>query len=237
MAILKKGKAKQISGVLGHIVYKQFNDKTVIYSRPEKYKRTKCPKARAVRDKFGDVVKFAKHINSNPYLKAIWKQSKIKGFSAYHKIIKTNHKLTVNQKLGETNIIVPNAATLPVLSLNLNRNLTPDRLEISIDKLYNQISRIKIRKLILQSIFVFTNIQGKKKGSLEIDSMKSSLTDINFKDKITLSLELDRYIKNMIELSSELTVYVTLICLKEQNEKIKWFSSYAKSFNLINKSM
>jgi hypothetical protein len=103
--------------------------------------------------------------------------------------------------------------------------------------LYNQISRIKIRKLILQSIFVFTNIQGKKKGSLEIDSMKSSLTDINFKDKITLSLELDRYIKNMIELSSELTVYVTLICLKEQNEKIKWFSSYAKSFNLINKSM
>jgi len=237
MAIVKKGNIKNLSGRLGHIVIKKFNGKYVAYIRAEEYKRTKCPKARKVRDNFGDISKFAKYINRDLILKSIWKQSPIEGFSAYHKIMSTNLLLSSNQQLGETNIIVPDTVPLLIsnLNLNLNRNLTP-ALSITIDKLNDQISIMNLHKFTLKFILVFANLQCQKKSSLLFQSKQLILSDFNINNEIKLSLNLDRSFKSMMDLYTDLYLYTTLIYQKESEEKIHWFSSYAKSFNLINKS-
>ena len=129
MAIVKKGNIKNLSGRLGNMVLKRFNGKNIACIRAEEYKRTKCPKARKVRDQFGDISKFAKHINCDATLKLIWKNSSIEGFSAFHKIMSINSLLSSNRQFGEANIIVPETITLPVLSLTLN----PPVLSIIID--------------------------------------------------------------------------------------------------------
>jgi len=237
LAIIEKRNIENLSGRLGHIVLKKFNGKNIACIRSEEYKRTKCPKARKARDRFGDIAKFAKYVNCDPTLKSIWKNSSIEGFSAYHKIMSTNLLLSSNQQLGEANIIVPETIPLPILNINLdlNRNLTPPTLSITIDKLNDQISIVDLQKITLQYIFVFKNLQGQNKTPLKIQSSHLFQTEPDINKEIKLSLNLDGNFKGLTDLYSDLNLYTTLIYQIKSEENPRWFSTYAKSFNLINK--
>jgi hypothetical protein len=232
LAIIKKGNIENLSGRLGHIVLKKFNGKNIASIRAEKYKRTKCPKARKVRDCFGDIAKFAKYINRDSTLKSIWKNLPIEGFSAYHKIMSANLLLSSNRQLGEANIIVPETIPLPVLSLTLN----PPVLSIIIDKLNDQISNVDLQKITLQYIFVFKNLQEQNKTLLNIQSSHLFLTEPDINKEIKLSFNLDVNFKGLIDLYSDFNLYTTLIYQIKSEENPRWFSTYAKSFRLINDS-
>ncbi|MFZ2322310.1 MAG: hypothetical protein WAV89_01305 [Ignavibacteriaceae bacterium] len=52
-------------------------------------------------------MQFAKLINTSPELSLCWKQAKIKGTSAYHRIIKHNLHFTKDGLLTVTNHITP----------------------------------------------------------------------------------------------------------------------------------
>jgi hypothetical protein len=224
MAIIKKGKIENLSGRLGHIVLKKFNGKNIACIRAEEYKRTKCPKARKVRDRFGDIAKFASYINRDSTLKSIWKNSSIEGFSAYHKIMSANLLLSSNRQLGEANIIVPETIPLPILNLTLN----PPVLSIIIDKLNDQISNVDLQKFTLQYIFVFKNLQEQNKTLLNIQSSHLFLTEPDINKEIKLSFNLDVNFKGLTDLYSDLNLYTTLIYQIKSEEKPHWFSTYAK---------
>jgi len=237
MARIVKGDIHNLSGRLGKVVFKKFNDELFAYSRPRRYKKTKCPKARAHRDSFGSIVKFAKFINSQPLLKSIWNQSTIQGFSAYHKILKTNLHLTTDQQLGESNIIVPASIPSPItdLILNLNHNLVltlPSTISLSNDKQSEHILSTESEKTIFQFIFVLSRLQGKKSVLPEIICNRYSLSNITRDDKNTLSFELQNGTKSAFNRYTDLNIYVTLIYQKDKSEKLYWFSTYAKSFQL-----
>lgn len=59
-----------------------------------------------------------KKINNLPALAAIWRNAKISGTSAYHKIIKHNNRLTSNDSLTLKNIIVPQSGYIVITDLN-----------------------------------------------------------------------------------------------------------------------
>ena len=232
MAIIKKGKIDNLSGRLGRIVLKKFNGKNIASIRAEKYKRTKCPKARKVRDRFGDISKFAKYINRDSTLKSIWKNSSIEGFSAFHKIMSINSLLSSNKQLSEANIIVPETIPLSVLNLTLN----PQVLSIIIDKLNDQISNVDLQNITFQYIFVFKNCQDQNKSPLKIQCSQLFLTEPDINKEIELSLNLDGNFKVLTDLYSDLILYMTLIYQIKSEENPRWFSTYAKSFKLMNNS-
>jgi len=228
MAVIEKGKFAKPRGRLGHTVIRQFNGIEVTPVGAEEYKRNKCPKARIERDKFGSIIKFSKYLITIPIVSSIWRQSSVKGLSPYHKIVKTNLSLTKDQKLGESNIIVPDTISLPVQNINLN----PDNLEISINKLSDQISIIDPYRLIFQFVFVFTNMHSKNKSYPKIKSIQRILTDVKINENISISLSFDGELNNMVKKCSNMIVYMTLILKKELDEKLHWYSSFAKLFNL-----
>jgi hypothetical protein len=106
--------ARFIPGVLGTPVgktdgkvFKQLNGKSFYSFRPEGYNISLTKAAKNSRQAFGITVKFAKLIISSPELSYCWKKAKVKGTSAYHKIMKYNLSLTENGLLTVRSQVVP----------------------------------------------------------------------------------------------------------------------------------
>ena len=94
MAIRRNNILGQLSGKHGNTVTRIRFGKEVVYSLPDKVKVSQSKEAKAARSRFGLTVSFAKFINSNSALSAIWAVAKIPGTNAYQKLIKHNAKLT-----------------------------------------------------------------------------------------------------------------------------------------------
>ena len=192
------------------------------------YNKSLSPMARAGRSNFSAVVQFAIYINSQPQLKRIWKQSKIKGSTAYNKIIKTNIPLTLNQKLSKTNIIAPRSKyDLPSLIIDLNSI----SISLTVYKLKEYVGYYKMEKCTFQFVFVFSNPLNKTNNYYSITGFSEIITEINNAD-FNSSFALPDEIKTLITRYSNLIVYFTIICHEESCSKPEWFSSFAKSFDM-----
>jgi hypothetical protein len=197
------------------------------YSPKRHYNKSLSPMARAGRSNFSAVVQFAIYINSQPQLKRIWKQSKIKGSTAYNKIIKTNIPLTLNQKLSKTNIIVPRLKyDLPSLIIDLNSIC----ISLTVYKLKEYVGYYKMEKCTFQFVFVFSNPLNKTNNYYSITGFSEIITEINNAD-FNSSFALPVEIKTLIARYNNLIVYFTIIGHEESRSKPGWFSSFAKSFD------
>jgi hypothetical protein len=107
MAFLTRNVFGDISGKIGNAVVRRRYGKEVIYAKPVNTNISYSDKAVAGRNKFANMVKFARIINSSPDLSAIWKSAKVKGTNGYQKIIKQNAIYTTPEGLTVNNIISP----------------------------------------------------------------------------------------------------------------------------------
>jgi len=220
-----------IQRILGITEKTHNKSKPKSYSKKRHYKKSLSPMARAGRSNFSSVVHFAKYINSQPLLKSVWKQSKIKGSHAYNKIIKINMPLTLNQKLCETNIIVPKSQyDLPSLIIDLYSNC----ISLIIYNLKGYVNDFKMEKLTIQFVFVFSNPQNNIIDYYNINGFSHLITEVNYAD-FNYSFSLPDEIKTLLPLYQNLIVYFTIIYQQESNKKLQWFSSSSKTFETINK--
>jgi hypothetical protein len=220
-----------IRRILGKTEKTQNKSKPASYPKKRHYNKSLSPMARAGRSNFSSVVHFAKYINSQPLLKSIWKQSKIKGLHAYNKIIKTNMALTLNQKLCEMNIIVPKSQyDLPSLIIDLYS----DCISLTIYKLKAYVNEFKMENLTIQFVFVFSNPQNKIIDNYNIIGFSQLITEVNYADFIS-SFSLSEEIKALFPLYKNVIVYFTIIYQQELNKKLQWFSSYSKTYETINR--
>ncbi len=111
-----------MSGAIEDFVQRIRYGKTVIYSRPAKYKVNQTKQANECRSKFALNVGFAKAVNAVPELKQIWKSAKLDGVVAYNRIIKYNRNFIADDKLTIKNIIITAGILLSVTSLELNES-------------------------------------------------------------------------------------------------------------------
>ncbi len=122
MARVKNPILGSYSGRMGNIVYRVINGNTYVSVRPLKYKPSKSPAAKRVKNNFSAVVNLAQSVNSVPALKNIWKTSEAEGYSPYHKLIRNNIALISEGNLTTGNIITPEGLDLELSSLSLQRN-------------------------------------------------------------------------------------------------------------------
>ncbi|MEW5841649.1 MAG: hypothetical protein AB1775_00135 [Bacteroidota bacterium] len=166
MALVESNPLFQINGRVGRYVVKKFNGKRVISLRPVHYKKTKSRVALKLQSNFASVICLAKHINSIQNLVSIWNTSSIKGFSAYHKIIKSNLKITKFGELTAQNIIVPDSIPSLITDMQLSKN----ELMVSINNLTTLKSFVSSHAATLVTVFVYSNSKRRTKSSLHISS-------------------------------------------------------------------
>lgn len=94
-------------GKLKDAVVRRVNGKLFYSIRPEKYKISQSTLAKNSRTAFAVTVQFARRVASITQLAYCWKKAKVKGTSAYHRILKYNLPLTSNGFLTVENKMLP----------------------------------------------------------------------------------------------------------------------------------
>lgn len=123
MAFLVKNIFGGLSGSLGNKIFRYRYGKIVAYQKPIKHRVSKSDASIQARKQFALTVAFAKKVNSIPALAKIWRNAKISGTSAYHKIIKHNNKLTAGDGLTVNNIILPQGGYSAITEVNRSKNI------------------------------------------------------------------------------------------------------------------
>lgn len=123
MAFLIKNIFGGLSGSLGNKIFRYRYGKIVAYQKPIKHRVSKSEASIQARKQFALTVAFAKKVNSIPALAKIWRNAKISGTSAYHKIIKHNNKLTAGDSLTVNNIILPQGGYSAITEINRTENI------------------------------------------------------------------------------------------------------------------
>ncbi len=135
MAFLINNIFGRITGSLGDKVFRFRYGKTIAYKKPVKQKVSKSIASTQARKQFALTVALAKKINSIPALAAIWRNAKIPGTSAYHKIIKHNNKLTSVDSLTVNNIILPKGGYFSITGVSR----IEDKITISFANDFNEL--------------------------------------------------------------------------------------------------
>ena len=125
----------EVTGTLGDTVRRKRYGKTVVYTRPGKYRISKSKQAKAGRNAFALSVAFAKNINSIPELKQIWQLAKLEGIVAYNRIIKYNKKYIEVDKLTTKNTITPGGIYLLLKDLEITGNKITFKIDLSEESL------------------------------------------------------------------------------------------------------
>lgn len=123
MAILRKQLLGEVTGTLGDAIFRKRYGKTVVYSRPSKYRISKSKAAKEGRNSFALSVAFAKTVNSISELKQIWYLAKLDGVVAYNRVIKYNKGFIINDSLTTKNIITPPGVGLLISDLQFSENI------------------------------------------------------------------------------------------------------------------
>ena len=88
MAEINKQVLGKLTGTLGDIVFRQRNGKNYVSMRPSSYPASDNPAIIAKREKFLLAVQLGSNINSNSYLKEIWRSYTPSGLIPFNYMVK-----------------------------------------------------------------------------------------------------------------------------------------------------
>lgn len=224
--------ARFIPGVLGtpvgkteNKVFRQMNGKSFYSFRPESYNISQTKAAKNSRQAFGITVKFAKLITSSQELSYCWKKAKLKGTSAYHKIIKYNLPLTENGFLTVRSQVVPRG-----FDYIFNCELTED-----ITLLFNldlSKSGLAIKKFMLNAYFIIALINpASKKSSTEFLVRTITMDKVDNLKDINFTLSFSKSEKKIIKSYKSLIVFSALV-INNKDNFYEHSSSISKEFSL-----
>jgi|WetSurMetagenome_2_1015567.scaffolds.fasta_scaffold326901_1 hypothetical protein len=224
--------ARFIPGVLGtpigkveNKVYRQMNGKTFVSHRPDSYNISQTKSAINSRQAFGQVVQFAKLITSSPELSHCWKKAKLKGTSAYHRIIKHNLPLTKDGLLSVNNQIIPNG-----FDCTLNCILTEElSILFNLDLTNSGIPKNSIG-INVYNIISLKRASSKKLSSAFLVNTTSFTPPGKFND-IQFSIDFSNPEKKLISKYDSLILFTALV-ITDINKILKHSSSIAKTFSL-----
>jgi hypothetical protein len=214
MAIVKNPSLGGYSGRVGNHVFRIVKGKTRVSLRPVEFHASYSAKAKRARNDFAASVKLAKAVNLVPALKNIWNSSEIKGFSAYHKIIKTNSALVKDGNLTTKNIITPEGLFLEITSLSIQSNTLKTELK------FPESTGIKFPAEVF---FLF--------GFQELENTFLSISEIINEPapggEYTLSTSLNSRVKTLLKEDSHPFIFIAFAGSLPSRKKVYWSSSAA----------
>lgn len=208
MAQSKNNILDPVSGKIGNILFRQRYGKEVAYHMPETYKISYSALAVEGRAKFGNTVKLARLINSNPKLHSIWERATIKGVNSYQKIIKLNSKYTSHKGLTKQNILVP-----PGIQIT-NPTLSVDKESIIIE--LSILEAIKFTKL--EGILLISNFSYGKVVNSVTHSIETKISG----NRIFGSFHLDKLLSLIIQQNRVTIILCTLIFENSNGIPLAW---------------
>ena len=222
MAFIQENPLFAINGKIGKYVVRKFNGKKIIALRPAHYKKTGSKKALVNQNKFAAVSNLAKVVNSSPLLYGIWKSSRLKGFSPYHKIIKANMKYTTEDGLSVFNIIVPPSQFNFIDDVSLQNNFLDCKL-CCLDKLTQSIRNGRLHLIIVWSFSKSTESNGGK-HSIKLVSNSFALPGNSVASHLQILLKED--VVALIKNSTRCVLFIALAW--HSCKKWEWNACYAK---------
>lgn len=130
MATVTKTVLGRVSGMVGNIVYRQFNGKTIASIRSGTYTLPMDNASVTRRAMFAFLMKYASAISSVPLLKSCWAYRQDKGNDTFNRIVSTNYKRTGAVSLLPETLLTPSSG-VDVTVLEYSFTSTRIRLTLS----------------------------------------------------------------------------------------------------------
>lgn len=223
MARFNPGPIGTITGKIGNYVVRKMNGKYFISLRPDSYKASQSEQSKLSRKRFGICVHFAKTVTNVPELSEVWSSAKIRGSSAYHRMIKHNIKLTNNGKLSVSNIVTPMGLDNPFSIIQFNK------LYMSV-VLNNDLIRKEYPCSKFKAYFI-AYMNSPKTGITKNDSFRIFSEEVFTEGQQEIKLNFSTTETLLFNQYREFIIYSAAIWFSETN-KINWSSTKAAEFNL-----
>lgn len=210
-----------ISGKTGDKVFRRMNGETFYSTRPESYNISQSAKAKESRNNFSLVIKFAKIVNAQPDLKLAWQKAKIKGTTAFNRIVKHNINFVKENQLSLFNIITPKGETFPTSSYIATDTSIVFKLENSF------LLQSSFKKLPFKLVAV-VYLSERKKKLLEDNLLLDFTIDYSEpldKNTNTLSLEIPEVILKRFSGYKKRFIYLTAVFYNSETSKPKYTST------------
>lgn len=214
MAVVKGSSLGGYSGRIGNLVYRIVKGKTRVSIRPPKYNASYSAKAKRARRDFSASVKIAKAVILIPAIKMIWNNPEIEGFSAYHKIIKTNSALVKDGNLTTKNIITPEGLYLEISSLTIQDDT------LNVEFKFPESTGIKFPA----EVFFLFGFQELKNKFL---SISQTINEPASRGKYNLSISLNPPVKTSLTEDAHPFIFIALVGSLPSRKKVYWSSSAA----------
>ena len=214
MARLTKAVLGELSGKIGSLVVRKVNGKQFVSLRSDHYKKSKSTKAIYEKNKFSAVVKFARTINSIPHLKNVWQKSNVQGFSAYHKILKTNLKLFGVEKSAPGFTLFPPAKN----NNSVTATVTDEKISVLFDeRLFKAV--INCHECTL-NILRMVNVS--EKHNKEYYEIRSVPITVNLFCNHNISIEINELFGSRANNHPESVFYIAVLLNSISNKKVSW---------------
>jgi hypothetical protein len=121
MGRLKNQTLGNISGAVGHIVFKQRGNNCFLSPRPKKYRTPQDPRSASIRNQLRVISNLAGTINNIDLIKKIWQYEFPDSYTPYHKILSANYHHFRYSDFAGTPVLTPNPGfrlTNPQVEIN-----------------------------------------------------------------------------------------------------------------------
>jgi hypothetical protein len=180
--------------------------------------------AKSARSSFALTTNFAVYVNSFPYLKLAWKNSKVNGSNHYQKIIKNNVRQTKKYGLSVNNIISPPGIAFSVEEISLsatetNLRITPDSEEL--------IGFLK-QPYFLNIIFYFFEPARKTTTPCCFSGIQNEIRQAPGTGSYVVKLSLSEEINLLIKKYEKAITYLAASLAEPGSKKVFWTSTFSK---------
>lgn len=228
MAFIRKQLLGEVTGTLGDTIFRKRYGKTVVYSRPSKYRISKSKAAKQGRNSFALSVAFAKSVNSIPELKQIWYLAKLQGVVAYNRVIKYNKGFIINDSLTTKNIITPPGVDLFISDLQFSENI----LNFKIDLNHTPLKMLLQVPFHLSYLLYFYNPINTINKPFEIVSQTNIIESIPNSDFIEVEIKLKIVAQQIISEYKNIIIYLAGSKFSSKKKEIFWTNTVAIELQL-----
>jgi len=221
MSEINNGILGKMTGSIGNITGKIRNGKNILALKPSSTTIPTDPESVARREKFAQVVKFAKVVNDHASLKLLWQKMTPSDISCFNYIVKTNYPSFLNGSHSANTSITPfmgfpvttSAAVLAQTGINLTVNPLANAYN------FNPELETKIKPEVILSFAnpVNTALPSSLFYSVELP-VSSFVTDT----EITFSVTFNDYVKALFQQYTANSALVALVTLDNNSTPVNY---------------
>ena len=220
----------KISGKLGDVVFRNYNGKTIICSRPGPQKKSTDPNVIARRNRFKLAVKLSGELGRIPVMKCIWNQFGIKkDTSAYSKMVKDFHSLIGVGDIPETFRMGPALANMPVEPAEFKQENDKLISEIQIENNNSCLENLASVQMVV--LMFLKDPQYISLPDYEIIALTSEETNYAVNDNMKFEVDVVGYIEEYFKIYDTKKIFCLFAGFDKNHNLVGYSNTLCKKFS------